>query len=88
MGHYMNYILLTCNETNLMHYLASVCSVTIPLHVLGLLVANHQEVAMYICDSWYVLYVSVDCRQAWMEWNSTIYLQFIQSLYLCMCRAC
>jgi hypothetical protein len=36
-----------CNETNLMHYLSSVYSVTIPLHVLGLLVAHHQEVTMY-----------------------------------------
>jgi hypothetical protein len=35
------------NETNLMHYLSSVYSVTIPLHVSGLLVAHHQEVAMY-----------------------------------------
>jgi hypothetical protein len=59
-----------CNETNLMHYLSSVYSVTIPLHVLGLLVAHRQEVTMYICDNWYVLYVLVDCRQAWMEWNS------------------
>jgi hypothetical protein len=23
---------------------------------------------MYICDKWYVLYVLVDCRRAWMEW--------------------
>jgi hypothetical protein len=46
-----------CNETNLMHYLSSVYSVTIPLYVSGLLVAHHQEVTMYICDSWYVLYV-------------------------------
>jgi hypothetical protein len=30
-----------------MHYLTSVYSVTIPLHVLGLLVAHHQEVTMY-----------------------------------------
>jgi hypothetical protein len=63
-----------CNETNLMHYLSSVYSVTIPLHVLGLLVAHHQEVAMYICYSWYVLYVLVDCRQAWLEWN---YIQLV-----------
>jgi hypothetical protein len=44
-----------CNETNLMHYLSSVYSVTIPLHVSGLLVAHHQEVAMYIwtiCMCW------------------------------------
>jgi hypothetical protein len=37
-----------CKETNPMHYLSSVYSVTIPLHVSGLLVAHHQEVAMYI----------------------------------------
>src|SRR5215468_331905 len=43
------------NETNLMHCLSSVYSVTIPLHVSGLLVAHHQEVTMYIYDSWYVL---------------------------------
>jgi hypothetical protein len=54
-----------CNETNLMHYLSSVYSVTIPLHVLGLLVGHHQEVTMYICNNWYVLYVLVDCWQAW-----------------------
>jgi hypothetical protein len=55
------------NETNLMHYLSSVYSVTIPLHVLGLLVAHDQEVTMYICDKLYVLYVLVNCRWAWME---------------------
>jgi hypothetical protein len=55
-----------CNETNLMHYLSSVYSITIPLHVSGLLVAHHQEVAMYICDSWYVLSFLVDCQLAWM----------------------
>jgi hypothetical protein len=38
-----------CNETNLMHCLSSVYSVTTPLHVSGLLVAHHQEVTMYIC---------------------------------------
>jgi hypothetical protein len=31
------------NETNLMHYLPSVYSVTILLHVLGLLVAHQQN---------------------------------------------
>jgi hypothetical protein len=51
------------NETNLMLYLFSVYSVTIPLHVSGLLVAYHQEVTMYVCDNWYVLYVLVDCRR-------------------------
>jgi hypothetical protein len=44
-----------------------VYSVTMPLHVSRLLVAHHQEVTMYICDSWYVLYVSVDCQRAWVE---------------------
>jgi hypothetical protein len=53
-----------CNETNLMYYLSSVYSVTIPLHVSGLLVVHHQEVTMHICDNWYVLYVLVDCRRA------------------------
>jgi hypothetical protein len=48
-----------CNKTNLMDYLSSVYLVTIPLHVLGLLVAHRQEVTVYICDSWYVLYVFV-----------------------------
>jgi hypothetical protein len=61
-----------CNATNLMHCLSSVYSVTIPLHVSGLLVAHHQEVTMYICDNWYVLYVLVDCWQVWMEWNSRL----------------
>jgi hypothetical protein len=48
-----------CNETNLTHYLLSVYSVTIPLHVSGLLVAHHQEVTMYICNKRYVLYILV-----------------------------
>jgi hypothetical protein len=47
-----------------MHYLSSVYSVTILLHVSVLLVAHHQEVTMYICDNWYVLHVLVDCRRA------------------------
>jgi hypothetical protein len=46
-----------------MHYLSSVYWITTPLHVSGLLVVHHQEVAMYICDNWYVLYVLVDCRR-------------------------
>jgi hypothetical protein len=37
-----------CNDTNLLHSLPSVYSVTVPLHVSGLLVAHHQEVTMYI----------------------------------------
>jgi hypothetical protein len=48
-----------------MHYSSSVYSVTILPHVSGLLVAHRQEVAMYICNKWYVLYVLVDCRRAW-----------------------
>jgi hypothetical protein len=59
-----------CNETNLMHYLSSVYSTTIPPHVLGLLVAHHQEVTMCIWDSWYVLYVLVSCQCAWLKWNT------------------
>jgi hypothetical protein len=57
-----------CNETNLMHYLFSVYSNAIPLHVLGLPVAHHQEVTKYICDNWYVLYVLDVCQRAWLEW--------------------
>jgi hypothetical protein len=26
---------------------------------------------MYICGSWFVLYVLVDSRSPWMEWNSS-----------------
>jgi hypothetical protein len=40
-----------------MYYLSSVYSVTI--HVSGVLVAHHQEVTIYICDRWFVLYVLV-----------------------------
>jgi hypothetical protein len=43
-----------------MQYLSTVYCVTIPLHVSRLLVADHQEVSMYICDNWYVLYVFVN----------------------------
>jgi hypothetical protein len=42
-----------------MHYVSSVYSVTIPVHASGLLVVHHQEVTMYICNKWYVLYVLV-----------------------------
>jgi hypothetical protein len=59
-----------CNEAQLMHYLSSFYWVTVILHVSGLLVAHHQEVAMYLSDDWYVLYVLVDCLLAWLEWNS------------------
>jgi hypothetical protein len=58
-----------CNETNLIHYLSSVYSVTITLHVWGLLAAHHQEVTMYICNNLYVLYALVDCQLAWLRWN-------------------
>jgi hypothetical protein len=26
------------------------------------IIAHHQEVTMYICENWYVLYVLVDCQ--------------------------
>jgi hypothetical protein len=61
----------SCNETNLMNYLSSFYSVTIPLHVSGLLLGYHQEATMYICNNWYVLYVSVDCRRASWWWASS-----------------
>jgi hypothetical protein len=46
-----------------MHYSSSVNLVTTPVHVSAVLVAHHQEVRVYICDNWYVLYVLVDCRR-------------------------
>jgi hypothetical protein len=48
-----------CNQTNL-----------IPQHVSGLILTNHQEVAMYVCNNWYVLYVLVD-RPADSQLNRT-----------------
>jgi hypothetical protein len=67
------YVLLTLhldiclNETNLTHYLCSVYSVTIFLHVSGLLVAHHEEVILYIWDKWYVVCL---CRlSAGPDWN-------------------
>jgi hypothetical protein len=56
-----------CNETNLMHCLSSIYSVTIPVNVSGLLAAHHQEVTMYICNNWYMLYNLVDCWLAWLN---------------------
>jgi hypothetical protein len=56
-NHKKTAIIYVYNDTNLMHYLSSVYSVTIPLPVLGLLVAHLQEVTMYICNKCYVLYV-------------------------------
>jgi hypothetical protein len=55
---------LACNETSLMHYASSLYSVTILLYVSGFLVSHHQEVTMYICKKWYVLYVLDDCQLA------------------------
>jgi hypothetical protein len=60
-----------CNETNLMHCLSLVYSVTIPLYVSGLLVAHHQEVTMYTCGNQYVLYWEEDC------WKLLVYLYII-----------
>jgi hypothetical protein len=45
-----------------MYYVSSVYSFTVPLYVLGLLVARHQEVTMYICDNWDMLYVLADSQ--------------------------
>jgi hypothetical protein len=66
-----------CDETNLSHYLSSVYWVTTPLHVSALLLAHHQEVVMYICDSWYVLYFSVDCQQGCWQSTDTYQLSHI-----------
>jgi hypothetical protein len=62
---------VACYETNLIHYVSPVNSVTVPLHISDLLVAHHQEVTMYICNKWYVLYVSVGCQLAWLERNQS-----------------
>jgi hypothetical protein len=40
-----------CNETILMHYLSSVCWVTTPLQVSGLLVARHHSIPSRPADS-------------------------------------
>jgi hypothetical protein len=32
-----------------------------PLHVSGLLSAHHQEITMYTCDNWYIVYWKEDC---------------------------
>jgi hypothetical protein len=53
-----------CNEISLMLYLSSLYWLPTPLHVSGLLVAHHQEVAIHICNNWYVLYVLFDYRRA------------------------
>jgi hypothetical protein len=79
-----------CNETNLMHNLSSVYSVTIPLHVSGLLVAHHQEVKMHICNKWYMLYFLhlVDRQLAWLRWdcekiNSTLSWSYYMHISRC-----
>jgi hypothetical protein len=69
-----------CNKINLVHYLLSVYLVTIRLHVSILLVAHHQEVTMYICNNWY-LYVLVDCRRAWLEFDSKQTRIYLVSLH-------
>jgi hypothetical protein len=78
-----------CNETNLMHYLSSVYSVTIPLHVSGLLVAHHQEVKMYICNKWYVLYVLVDSQlPADSQLKRTSWFHYMHASYFLFRRRC
>jgi hypothetical protein len=52
-----------CNETNLMHYLSSFYSITLPLPVSGLLVAHHQEVIMYICNNYSEQNVTLDLME-------------------------
>jgi hypothetical protein len=44
----LNILKHACNETNLLHNLSSVYSVTISLYFSGLPVAHHQEVTIYI----------------------------------------
>jgi hypothetical protein len=66
-----------CNETNLMHCLPAVYSVTILLHVSGFLVTNYQEVTMYRCDNSYVLYILVDCRRQSTKIYKTYYEELL-----------
>jgi hypothetical protein len=82
------------NEANLMHYLFSIYSVTVPVHVSGLLVAHHQEVAKCIYDSWYVLYVKATVGgRGWIHWCITggcfeysLYLPTAITLEVIPCR--
>jgi hypothetical protein len=53
------YCVYASHGTNLMHYVPSVYSDTVPLHVSGWLIAHHQEVTIHICNKWYVMYVPV-----------------------------
>jgi hypothetical protein len=72
-----------CNKTNLKHcFLSSVYSVIKPIHVSGLLVSHHQEVAMYICDNWYVSYVLVDCRRVRWQWAKTYNTYQLLHIYI------
>jgi hypothetical protein len=63
-----------CNETNLRHHSSAVYSVTVPLHVLGLLVAHHQEVTVYICGNWCVSPANSQLRRTTRTNLSHIYI--------------
>jgi hypothetical protein len=58
-------LIYVCNKTNLMHYLFSVYWFTTPLQVSCFLVAHYQEVIMYTCNNWYVLYVYIITSWWW-----------------------
>jgi hypothetical protein len=60
----------------------SVYSFITTIHISDLPIAHHQEVTMYICDHWYVLYVLVDYRRAWMESGGKIlcYNNFVRKI--------
>jgi hypothetical protein len=62
-----------CNETKLMHYLSLVSSVTVSLHVSGLLVAHHK-VAMFIRNNLVRVVHLFDCRRA-MGFMSSRHIQ-------------
>jgi hypothetical protein len=68
-----------------MHYLFLIYLVTTTLHVSGLVVAHHQEVAMYICDNWYVVYVLVVYRRAsaWFHYTLISRCKVNKTLHLC-----
>jgi hypothetical protein len=61
---------------------SSVYSVTILLHASGLLVSHHQEVTMYICNIWYVLYVLVDCGRAHRQSTNTYSTYQLLHIYI------
>jgi hypothetical protein len=48
---------------------------------LGLLVAHQQEVAVYICNKWHVLYWKEDCL-IWLEYQHVIIKCETDSCYL------